>query len=366
MKISNFKYILTDIGGGWGTIHTFYGVTPDGDVYSTKKFNDSIFNLSTELDCELIGHLDNIELGLKDESELHYAVMDASDLTVYEVGETFKVLHYAPEISENNPKLYEDIYRLIRERGDKEAQAILNSGDFIIGEVNNSDEFRQVMRLLSGEHTVHTAFNASDSKKLIENIRGQLMDNDTIATQSELSAIVKSINSLNQENVNIAELPYGRKLSNVEQQELRNNYFRNQSSMKEFFNDIKSEVDNTESTEPKMRDLLVHTLECSTERVEPVHDEDVKTEFKKSPFRYGKLSGNYLVKGNHKVEHEIKELTTDCIAHKLDLYTAQSKIKESIIEKYGADFYDKSAEAINFIIEGTYSDYQDNRLDDIM
>ena len=171
MKISNFKYILTDLGGGWGTIHQFYGVTPDGDVYSTKKFNDSIFTLSTELDCELLGHLDNIEIGLKDESELHYAVMDASDLTVYEVGETFKVLHYAPEISDNNPKLYEDIYRLVREHSDKKAQAIIDSGNFIIGEIKTAEELRKAMTLLSSGIQTHTTFHANSNMETIDKIK---------------------------------------------------------------------------------------------------------------------------------------------------------------------------------------------------
>jgi len=170
MKISNFKYILTNIGGGWGTIHQFYGVTPDGDVYSTKKFNDSIFTLSTELDCELLGHLDSIELGLKDESELHYAVMDASDLTVYEVGETFKVLHYAPEISDNNPKIYNEIQRLVLAYSDREAKSIINSGNFIIGEVKTAEEFRQAMSLMKG-HPVHTTFHANSDEKVVDKIK---------------------------------------------------------------------------------------------------------------------------------------------------------------------------------------------------
>jgi len=171
MKISNFKYILTNIGGGWGTIHQFYGVTPDGDVYSTKEFNDSIFTLSTELDCELIGHLDNIELGLKEESELHYAVMDASDLTVYEVGETYKILHYAPEISENNPKIYNDIQRLVRERSDKEAQSIINSGNFIVGEVKSPEEFRRIMHLLNSGHPICTTHHAKLDSDVVDKIK---------------------------------------------------------------------------------------------------------------------------------------------------------------------------------------------------
>ena len=111
MKISNFKYILTDLGGGWGTVHKFYRVTPDGDVYTTEKFNDTIFQLSTEIDCELLGHLDDIDLGLKDDSEIHYGVMDASDLTVYEVGKTYKKTCNGI----NRPTYVEDMENMIYE-----------------------------------------------------------------------------------------------------------------------------------------------------------------------------------------------------------------------------------------------------------
>lgn len=78
---------------------------------------------------------------------------------------------------------------------------------------------------------------------------------------------------------------------------------------------------------------------------------------------YGKLSHNYIVKGNNKVEQEIRELTRKCKINKIDLYDAQYNIKEKLIEKYGTKFYDKSAEAINFIIEGVYSNYQSGRCD---
>lgn len=290
MKISNFKYILTDLGGGWSTVHKFYGVTHNGDVYTTENFNDTIFQLSTELDCELLGHLDNIELGLKDASEIHYGVMDASDLTVYEIGPIFKVCHYAPEISVNNPKLYENIQKLVVIYNDKKAQKIINSGKFVVGEINTNKEFREMLELLRIGHSVHTTFHAS--------------------------------------------------------------------------NNIKHEDEKKKSAEPTMREIFVHLLSCSVEKVEPVNNRCVKREFERSPFGYGTLSGNYLVKGNHKVEHEIKELTKQYILDKINLYDAQSSIKGQLIEKYGADFYDKSADAINFIIEGTYSDYQSGRLND--
>lgn len=166
-----------------------------------------------------------------------------------EMGETYKVLHCAPEITENNPKLYEDIQSAVRAK-----------------------------------------------------------------------------------------------------------YFKNQPSNKEFFNNIKSEVENKESTGPTMRDLLVHTLECSPERVEPIDAQYITT-------IYGKLISNYIVKGNYKVQKEIKELTEKHISDKVNLYDAQSNIKECIIEKYGTEFYHKSAEAINFIIEAVYSDNQRDRMD---
>ena len=344
MKISNFKYILTDLGGGWSTVHKFYGVTPTGDVYTTENFNDTIFQLSTELDCELLGHLDSIELGLKDDSEIHYGVMDASDLTVYEVGKTYKILHYAPEISVNNPKLYEDIQRLVLAYNDKKAQKIIDSGKFIVGEINTTKEFREVLELLKTGYSVHTTFHASDNLELIDNIAEQLMNDNN--TELDFG------------------LHYGKKFSDEVQHKLRETYFKNQPNTKEFFNNIGNEVNKKDSTEPTMRDLFVHLLSCSVERTEPINNKCVKSEFEISPLGYGTLSGNYLVKGNHKVEHEIKELTRQFIIDKISLYDAQSSIKEQLIEKYGADFYDKNADAINFIIEGTYSDYQSGRLND--
>ncbi|MBO5386565.1 MAG: hypothetical protein J6A59_00245, partial [Lachnospiraceae bacterium] len=132
----------------------------------------------------------------------------------------------------------------------------------------------------------------------------------------------------------------------------------------ELIDNIGNEVNKKDSTEPTMRDLFVHLLSCSVERTEPINNKCVKSEFEISPLGYGTLSGNYLVKGNHKVEHEIKELTRQFIIDKISLYDAQSSIKEQLIEKYGAYFYDKNADAINFIIEGTYSDYQSGRLND--
>lgn len=325
MKISNFKYLVTDTGGGWSTIHKFYGITHNGEVYTTESFNDTIFQLDAQIDCEYLGKLNSLEIGLKDESELHYGVMDASDLTLYEVGETFKILHYAPEITENNPKIYYEIQKLILAyRDSKIADKHTDTGEFIIGEVKTADEIKNVLNLLNKGHIVHTTFHALDCKDVIDNM---------------IKRITKDGNE-------------------VERKELLENYFKNQHSMGEFFDNIKQADEKHELKEPTMQDILVHALKYSPKKVESSH---IESRLIKLPYGYGMLTNNCIIRGNYKVEEEIKELTEKHVDNKVNLYDAQHSIKEQLIEKYGADFYDKNAEAINFIIEGTYSTHQSNR-----
>ena len=42
MKLCEFKYIFTIIGGGWVAEHELYAVTKDGKIYNTNKF-DKLF-----------------------------------------------------------------------------------------------------------------------------------------------------------------------------------------------------------------------------------------------------------------------------------------------------------------------------------
>lgn len=110
MRVKDCKYIMTVIGGGWCYEHCLYAVTASGEVYKTCRFDEETVGLDTELDCEFIGKLDNVELDPK--PKLDIAVMDAPWLTVYEVKDSLEVIHKDHEISELNPSLYEKIMKV--------------------------------------------------------------------------------------------------------------------------------------------------------------------------------------------------------------------------------------------------------------
>lgn len=46
----------------------------------------------------------------------------------------------------------------------------------------------------------------------------------------------------------------------------------------------------------------------------------------------------------------------DCIKNDIGLYAAQEHIKTILIDKYGTEWYERSGEAINYIIENKYCD----------
>lgn len=173
MKISNFKYIITNIGGGWVRSHELYGVTSEGDVYKTHKFIEKEINVDTNIECEYIGKIIDTDLGLK--MDIHYAVMDASELTVYDVTGDFLVVHCAPNISENNPKLFEHIIQLESSRlnslDNHISSEIPEDTEFKIGEVKTRDELSLVMQLLSqSEHKILTTYHSSGGKEIIEKL----------------------------------------------------------------------------------------------------------------------------------------------------------------------------------------------------
>ena len=53
------------------------------------------------------------------------------------------------------------------------------------------------------------------------------------------------------------------------------------------------------------------------------------------------------------IEHEVR----NCISIGKDLYETQEQMKDFLIHKYGEDWYLKSGNAINYIIENEYSIY---------
>lgn len=61
------------------------------------------------------------------------------------------------------------------------------------------------------------------------------------------------------------------------------------------------------------------------------------------------------VMGNIELANQIAKIVRFYISHGKDLYETQSKIKTALVNKFGIDWYEKSGEAINFIIENEFA-----------
>lgn len=68
------------------------------------------------------------------------------------------------------------------------------------------------------------------------------------------------------------------------------------------------------------------------------------------------VSGMYQIHGNRKIENEIRTMSDNGIHDGIDLYKCQERVKEYLNKKYGETWYEKSAEAVQFIIENTYAE----------
>ena len=66
-------------------------------------------------------------------------------------------------------------------------------------------------------------------------------------------------------------------------------------------------------------------------------------------------SNRIQMQGNAKIIQEIRNLANDAISKKISLYEAQENIKKYLCEKYGNVWYEKSGEAVQYIIEDAYS-----------
>lgn len=66
------------------------------------------------------------------------------------------------------------------------------------------------------------------------------------------------------------------------------------------------------------------------------------------------VENKVFVKGNYIFANEVEFLATEYCKLGLDLYTAQDKVKDTVCNKYGQDYYDKSTEAITYIVENVY------------
>lgn len=63
----------------------------------------------------------------------------------------------------------------------------------------------------------------------------------------------------------------------------------------------------------------------------------------------------YRLHGDASLINEIKKAACACINDGFSLYEAQGTIVNSLAEKYGNHWYQKSAEAVNYIIENEYA-----------
>lgn len=63
----------------------------------------------------------------------------------------------------------------------------------------------------------------------------------------------------------------------------------------------------------------------------------------------------YSLFGNLAIADEIECLANKAIRNNISLYDAQDNIKQYLIEKYGFDWYCKSAEAVQYVIEDAYA-----------
>ena len=68
------------------------------------------------------------------------------------------------------------------------------------------------------------------------------------------------------------------------------------------------------------------------------------------------LNGKEKLMGNLEAAGLIENMAFECIKNDIDLYAAQEQIKAILIDKYGTEWYERSGEAINYIVENKYCD----------
>ena len=73
------------------------------------------------------------------------------------------------------------------------------------------------------------------------------------------------------------------------------------------------------------------------------------------------LNGKEKLMGNLEVAGLIENMAFECIKNDIELYDAQEQIKAILINKYGAEWYERSGETINYIIENRYCDKERTR-----
>lgn len=68
------------------------------------------------------------------------------------------------------------------------------------------------------------------------------------------------------------------------------------------------------------------------------------------------LDGKVKIKGNTELAELIENMALECIKNDIELYDAQEQIKTFLINKYGVEWYERSGEAVNYIVENKYCD----------
>lgn len=68
------------------------------------------------------------------------------------------------------------------------------------------------------------------------------------------------------------------------------------------------------------------------------------------------------VMGNVELATEIEEHVKDYIEKGCDLYHCQELIKAELTERFGVDWYERSGEAVNFLIENWYANEERHHL----
>lgn len=63
------------------------------------------------------------------------------------------------------------------------------------------------------------------------------------------------------------------------------------------------------------------------------------------------LNGKENLMGNLEAVGLIENMAFECIKNDIDLYAAQEQIKTILIDKYSTEWYERSGEAINYIVE---------------
>lgn len=67
------------------------------------------------------------------------------------------------------------------------------------------------------------------------------------------------------------------------------------------------------------------------------------------------MDNKIKIMGNIDFANKIAEITKIYLRQGLSLYDAQEKLKNTLLEKFGANWYEKSGEAVNVIIENEYA-----------